>query len=324
MRRLPLPGWLLALSTVLFAAAWVSAPARTFSSTAVPSHFPPTSRPPPGRSIAEPLTPEVAPPPPPPRRSGGTGSYHSPDAMFHTGRKLMVAFTFDDGPHRYRTADLLEILRRHEVQAAFFVNGYWMEGQSERARGNRAVLQLARQQGHLVGNHTYSHKNLTHLSPAEQTEEIMRNHRFIEAVIGEAPFLFRPPYGAMTREAGEVLRRHDYIEVMWNATAPDEEIHDPEELARQVLFWLKAHRGGIVMLHDRLHHSVQAVELILAALSRENCRRARRGKPTFQVVPLDYLLGPAATSWARIEQIEARRGRHHARLKALCGVPPTE
>jgi hypothetical protein len=123
----------------------------------------------------------------------------------------------------------------------------------------------------------------------------------------------------MTAHTKKLLNRLGYTEALWNATAPDHEIRDPVLIRDLVMSWLRTYHGGIVMLHDRHRWSVEAAELILESLERENCRRLRRGQPTYQVVSLDSLLRPPPLSWAQ-NTIEMERVNHLTRLKRSCGV----
>jgi peptidoglycan/xylan/chitin deacetylase (PgdA/CDA1 family) len=307
LRRLPIPGWVLVASIVAFAGTWIVAPSSLLSGhrdaragAGLPSRTSPS------------LAPVQALPAPPFRDRS-----HLPDApVYSPGVEWKVAFTFDDGPHSYRTRRLLRILARHGVQATFFINGYWLDERYKKGSRNREVLRLIHRLGHAVGNHTLDHLKLSQLSEEEQTHQIVANHRLIEEVTGQAPTLFRPPYAVMTGHARRVVRRLGYAEARWNASAPDHELRDPELIRDTVMSWLRSYHGGIVMLHDRNRWSVEATRLILEALQRDNCRRLRRGKPTFQVVSLDSLLRPPPLSWAL--KNAAERDQHLQRLRRSC------
>jgi len=244
----------------------------------------------------------------------------TPETIYGLERTWLVSLTFDDGPHPVYTRRLLDILARHEVKATFFINGYWIDEDRRRsAKRLQDLLRRAYDAGHTIGNHTYGHALLSRLSPQEQDREIITNHQMIMELTGARPTLFRPPYAVLTDHARELIDRLGYTEARWSATAPDQEIHDPKELSRTVMSWLRTYNGGIVMLHDRYRWSVEAVELILGALERENCRRLRRGRPTFQVVSLDSFLRPPPQSFPLHVKIE--RKRHLERLRRICSIP---
>jgi peptidoglycan/xylan/chitin deacetylase (PgdA/CDA1 family) len=288
LKRLSLPGWIVAIAAPVFIGTWVVAPQETLSGISVPRT----------PSLPARLLPD---PPPimrlhhPPRE----GKVPLPETIYGVNHTWQVALTFDDGPHTVYTKRLLDTLDRHGVKATFFINGYWLDEERRRsAKRAEALVQRAFLSGHTIGNHTYSHAKLIRLSEEAQTREILDNHELITRVTGHAPSLFRPPYAEMTDHMRSVIRKLGYTEALWSATAPDEEIDDPELLCDTVMSWLRTYQGGIVMLHDRYPWSVEAARLILEALDRENHRRTRRGKPTFRVVSLDSFLQPPPQSWA--------------------------
>jgi len=299
------PGWIVALTTPLFVVTWVVAPRETIS----------------GTLVSRPVFPDRRPGEPPPIMQ-----LHHPQLVYESAptkpiygleRVWNVAFTFDDGPHPVYTKRLLEILQRHQIRATFFINGYWLDARHRRgAPALRKLVQQAHNAGHTIGNHTYSHARLSLLPPDEQRWQIMTNHRLIMELTGVRPTLFRPPYATMTDAAREVIQDLGYAEALWSATALDQEVHDPEQISHTVLSWLRTYKGGIVMLHDRFRWSVEATDLILQALERENCRRLRHRRPMFRVVSLDSFLRPPPQSWAL--QIANGQQRREEQLRQLC------
>jgi len=294
---LPLPGWILALAIPAFIATWILAPRETFSGTTFggPPPLPP-------RDVSK-----DAPPIDPPWERSAPAELRTVLGLERPGE---IALTFDDGPHPANTSRLLDILERHGVRAAFFINGYWLSDRRRSGERAAAVVRRAHAAGHIIANHSYSHAMIG-LSPEAQAFEILANHELITRLTGERPTLFRPPYAVTPRHARALLRELGYSEVLWSATAPDQEMGDPALIASTVMGWLRAYNGGIVMLHDRNRQSVEAVELVLRALERENCRRSRRGQQALRVVPLDSLLRPPPQSWAlSVEPARHGEGRH--------------
>jgi peptidoglycan/xylan/chitin deacetylase (PgdA/CDA1 family) len=310
MRGSSVPNWLLSASVILFVASWLLAPAETLSGqVAPPSHTPPS------RLLAAFDVARLSVKPPP--------SDERPARMHGFGRPYELALTFDDGPHPLHTTRLMEILARHQVKAAFFVNGVWLARGAWRAGDSRAVLMRSHAEGHLIGNHTYSHKLLSRLKPEQQTWQIVANELLLDEIVGERPKVFRPPYGQMTKHATEVLARYGYQEVMWNITARESDAEeDPVQIAKMVWHWIRHHKGGILLLHDRHPWSVDATEIILATLLHRNCRRLRKRLPLYRVVPLDYFLRSPAESQALAGQIAAERKRHRTLTAKLCVSEP--
>jgi peptidoglycan/xylan/chitin deacetylase (PgdA/CDA1 family) len=110
-----------------------------------------------------------------------------------TGRGRTMLLTFDDGPHPEYTPEILDTLAKHKVHATFFVCG-------EMAEWNRDLLARMYDEGHVVGNHTWSHPLLTKLSRRRIRSEMERTSEVVEEAYGEAPRWFRAPYGAWNRD----------------------------------------------------------------------------------------------------------------------------
>lgn len=105
----------------------------------------------------------------------------------------IVALTFDDGPHGTYTAELLDGLKQRGVVASFFVLGEHIEGNEE------LVLRM-KEEGHLIGNHTFSHVKLDTLNDEAACSEVRRTCEAIERITGEPVEYIRPPYGAYNEE----------------------------------------------------------------------------------------------------------------------------
>ncbi len=109
-----------------------------------------------------------------------------------SGRGRTMLLTFDDGPHPEYTPAILDTLAKYEVHATFFVCG-------EMADYNRDLLARMYDEGHVVGNHTWSHPQLTTLTRRRIRSEMERTSEVVEKAYGEAPRWFRAPYGAWNR-----------------------------------------------------------------------------------------------------------------------------
>ncbi|MZD53693.1 polysaccharide deacetylase family protein, partial [Streptomyces sp. SID5606] len=111
-----------------------------------------------------------------------------------TGRGRTMLLTFDDGPHPDYTPDILDTLAEYDVRATFFVCG-------EMADFNRDLISRMADEGHVVGNHTWSHPLLTSLSRRRIRSEMERTSEVVDKACGEPPRWFRAPYGAWNRNA---------------------------------------------------------------------------------------------------------------------------
>jgi peptidoglycan-N-acetylglucosamine deacetylase len=162
-----------------------------------------------------------------------------------------VALTFDDGPDPVDTPKLLDILREKEVKATFFVVG-------RRAEQFPAIVQRARDEGHLIANHTWSHRNLfCFLTPRRLRAEIARGAESVERSCGLRARYFRSPVGLRHPLLGAYLKEMGLEFISWRVRSLDTVIGSPGVLAQRIL---KAVKGGdIILLHDRLPNGARTM-----------------------------------------------------------------
>ena len=151
-----------------------------------------------------------------------------------------VALTFDDGPAEPFTEQVLEVLRKHQVPATFFVCG-------KNAEKYPDLLRRIVAEGHEVGNHTYSHLFVYFKSRRRMAEEIDRTQAIIEKITGIRPRVFRPPYGARWFGLVPTLQERGMHLILWSATGYDWK-RDLPGITRATLQELKP--GAIMLLHD--------------------------------------------------------------------------
>ncbi|MDR1563711.1 MAG: polysaccharide deacetylase family protein [Oscillospiraceae bacterium] len=169
------------------------------------------------------------------------------------GEKL-IALTFDDGPDKNLTPQLLDILKSEEVQATFFVLG-------SAAKVNPSVIKRAAEEGHQIASHTYNHKDLTSISEAKLKSEINDTAKVIEQNAGSKPIALRPPYGAYN---AAVLNAVDVNVIIWSIDPMDWKFKDAEIVYQNVVN--VARDGDIVLMHDVHASSVEAMKSIIPAL----------------------------------------------------------
>lgn len=167
--------------------------------------------------------------------------------------KPVAALTFDDGPHPVYTPRLLNILEKHKVKATFFMVG-------EAARRYSEVVRMVGKAGHTIGNHSWSHQNLTRIDS--------RPHRLkwllasLWVTIPYCKRLFRPPYGAHNDKVlfdAFLLR---YKVILWSASAQDWIPQGADEIAQKLIDRIVP--GSIFLLHDAIYRShLPAAETLL-------------------------------------------------------------
>lgn len=168
-----------------------------------------------------------------------------------------IAVTFDDGPDAVSTPVLLDGLKKRGVKASFFVIG-------QEAEKNPELIRRMHEEGHLIGNHTYHHVELTKVNAETEKKEIEQTNEVIEAITGEEVSFIRPPYGACREET---LEDADLIPVKWNIDPMDWCTKSTSEIIRKVV--TKAKENGIILLHDRYETSVDAGLQIIDILMDE-------------------------------------------------------
>lgn len=186
-----------------------------------------------------------------------------------------VALTFDDGPVP-ATADLLDVLDERGARATFFVIG----GQVAK---NPEVITRMVEGGHEIGNHTWSHADLTLLDPAGIADEIGRAADAVVAAGGPRPTLVRPPYGATNEVLAAVI---GLPQVLWSLDTRDWAVRDTDAVVARVLE--RVGPGAIVLLHDIRPTTRAAVPVIVDALQA-------RG---YALVTVSEVLGPDLTAGA--------------------------
>ncbi len=165
-----------------------------------------------------------------------------------------IALTFDDGPHPYYTEQLLDGLKERGVVATFFVTG-------EHATLHPDVIKRMHEEGHLIGNHTYSHMQLTKADREEFKEELVATSEVIEEIIDEEVIYVRPPYGTWDKSFEEEL---DMIPVLWTIDPLDWCTDNSSCVVKRTVD--AAGENEIILMHDYYETSVTAALAVVDEL----------------------------------------------------------
>lgn len=153
-----------------------------------------------------------------------------------------ISISFDDGPAPLYTRETLRILQEHDVKAAFFCIG-------KRIAGNEKLLQQIHEDGHLVGNHSYSHDFWFDLFSTDKMQaDLARMDQATNTIIPVTPKLFRPPYGVTNPNLARAIIRAGYTPVGWSVRSLDTTRHDPAKLLEKMQRQLKP--GAVYLFHD--------------------------------------------------------------------------
>ncbi|HLF51076.1 polysaccharide deacetylase family protein [Flavobacterium sp.] len=186
-------------------------------------------------------------------------------------KERKIAISFDDGPHEM-TEKVLDVLQKHHVKATFFCIGSQIEKHPE-------MFQRIIQEGHVVGNHTFTHtKSFGFLSTQKVVEEISRTNRIIERLSGKKVLFFRPPFGVTNPNVSKAISVTKHKVIGWNIRSLDTVIEDETKILERVKN--KVVPGGIILLHDTSLKTVNVLEQLLLFLQSEN----------YDVITIDKLL----------------------------------
>ncbi len=120
-----------------------------------------------------------------------------------------IALTFDAAWGNEDTAQILEILKKHDVKVTFFMTGGWVENYPDDVK---AILAA----GHDLGNHSENHKNMSQISDEEKKTELMKVHEKVRTLTGYEMFLFRPPYGDYDNAVVRTAKECGYYTIQWD------------------------------------------------------------------------------------------------------------
>lgn len=199
----------------------------------------------------------------------------------------VIALTFDDGPSQFTPA-LLDVLKKHQVKATFFVLGKSMEQSPE-------LVKRAHAEGHTLGNHSWDHPNLSEMSgEAYWTKQLQPTQDMFQKVLGFKPSLMRPPYGFLTDAQIKGIDGHGMKAILWSVASDDwylthtmQNAAAADAIAGQVVKY--AHPGAIVLAHDAggrtRQPTIEATDRYIAELKKQG----------YRFVTVDQLLGVKPT-----------------------------
>jgi peptidoglycan/xylan/chitin deacetylase (PgdA/CDA1 family) len=174
-----------------------------------------------------------------------------------------VAFlTFDDAPYGDTTYHILDLLDQYDAKALFFINGHLAESRKE-------VVKEIAERGHLIGNHTWWHKNLRKMTLEQAREEISSVSELIEEITGGPPVYFRPPFGQNSDQSLAIVKELGMQSMNWSVGSEDWVYPKPEQASKVVESTMKQmHPGANILFHDKAV-TVIALEDIMKQLSEQ-------------------------------------------------------
>ena len=178
----------------------------------------------------------------------------APAMLGETTDRPLVALTFDDGPRRATTTDLLDGLAQRGVQVTFFLIGKQIEGYED-------LVERMEAEGHQIGIHSFDHKILTALNSTDFAAQVDREGEVLKGIVGRENFPLRPPYGEVD---ANLEKRADGPIILWSVDPEDWRYKDADRVTEHILN--NVQDGDIILLHDIFPSSVEAALRVVDAL----------------------------------------------------------
>jgi peptidoglycan/xylan/chitin deacetylase (PgdA/CDA1 family) len=173
--------------------------------------------------------------------------------------KSEIVLTFDDGQHPELTPKLLDLLKQENIKAIFFVLG-----ENVASGNNIEIVKRAFDEGHIIGNHTYSHKNLRNLSEEKVKEEILKTEALIKEFLTILKLL-RPPYGSTNLNVNKIIQDLGYVSVLWNVDTLDWKNRSIKWVQNSIP-QIDVREDSIVLMHDIHKSTVNNVAELIKTL----------------------------------------------------------
>ncbi|UCH11973.1 MAG: polysaccharide deacetylase family protein [Candidatus Omnitrophota bacterium] len=152
-----------------------------------------------------------------------------------------IILTFDDGPNPPYTSIILNILKKYRIKAIFFLLGH-------NVKLHPKVALMIKEEGHIIGNHTFSHKDLKKLPKTGIKKQIIEAEKVFLGVLGIKPAFFRAPYGFYDKKAEDIIKKRGYRIVNWDIDPEDWKNPPAKIIAERVIS--QAKHKSIIVLHD--------------------------------------------------------------------------
>lgn len=177
-----------------------------------------------------------------------------------------IALTFDDGPDPIQTPKILDILKEHKIKACFFCIGH-------KIKGNEELIKRIINEGHIIGNHSFSHSAFFPLHSANWIKNDLKScQTLLESATGENSKLFRPPFGVTNPMIAKAVKQLGYITIGWSIRSLDSCKNKDATFKR---FKRHLNKGDIVLLHDPLPESDVLLIDIIHYLNENNYKTER-------------------------------------------------
>ncbi|MGR9015136.1 MAG: polysaccharide deacetylase family protein [Gammaproteobacteria bacterium] len=182
-------------------------------------------------------------------------NFHAPAICHADIAEKTIALSFDDGPNREYTPQVLSTLAQHHASATFFVIG-------KKIHGNESILKQIDADGHSIGNHSYTHSFWVDFKSLQGFKnELNQTSESVFNIIGKRMKLFRPPYGVTTPNLAKASNLLNYSIIGWNIRSFDTTADSAQTITRRIQKQIKP--GAIILFHDTSDKTIQALKQTL-------------------------------------------------------------
>lgn len=176
-------------------------------------------------------------------------------------QEKVVYLTFDDAPDAVQTPKVLDVLKRNNIKAAFFCIG-------SRIAGCEPIVKRIADDGHLIGNHSFSHKNsFPLLGRRKMVEDIEQCQSELKRATGSDTQFFRPPFGVTNPRVAYAVRKLNLKVIGWSIRTYDTNQPPVEKVLRRIRRQLKS--GSIILLHDGISGSETLLQAVIDTIRSE-------------------------------------------------------
>jgi len=176
--------------------------------------------------------------------------------------KPQIAISFDAAWGNEDTRRILEILKKNDVKATFFMTGGWVESYPDDVRAIYA-------DGHDLGNHSQNHKNMSQLSDEECKQELLSVHEKVKELTGYEMFLFRPPYGDYDNHVITNARSIGYYSIQWDVDSLDWKDYGTTSIINTVTRHKHLGNGSIILCHNGAKYTAEALDSLIQELKAQ-------------------------------------------------------
>jgi probable sporulation protein (polysaccharide deacetylase family) len=184
-----------------------------------------------------------------------------PAAPIYRGHpdKPMVSFLINVAWGDEYIPTMLETLNKYHVKATFFLEGRWVKENPEMAK-------MIVDAGHEIGNHSYTHPNMSQLSPSSIREQLVKTNEVIESVTDITPTWFAPPSGSLRDEVVKIADEMNMETVLWSVDTIDWQRPEPQVLINRVMS--KVHNGALILMHPT-SPTAESLETLITSIKQK-------------------------------------------------------